>query len=206
MTETYFGRSGSSRRIERHSVSSIACRLGREELERHVDVAAAEKAALVFGGGKHHAANSTGVRFFFSRGTAGLVATQSETVSFSGAPLACRRKVALPLDIQTRLFQPALELIGSKAEPAMGGLLAQEFELMRREVDHQQPAARLEQPRGFGDRGCRVVEEVQHLMQDHGIGRAVGKRHVVEIAVARLRVEQARRARASCAHRSACRG
>ena len=70
----------------------------------------------------------------------------------------------------------------------MRGLLAQEFELMRREVDHEQPAARLEQPCGFRDRGSRVVEEVQHLMQDHGIGGAVGKRHIVEIAVTRLRV------------------
>ena len=117
-----------------------------------------------------------------------------------------RRKVALPLDAQPELFQPTLELIGGEAEPAMGGLLAQEFELMRREIDHEQPAARLEQPCGFRDRGSRVVEEVQHLMQDHGIGGAIGKRHIVEIAVARLGVGEARRGRASCARRSACRG
>ena len=70
----------------------------------------------------------------------------------------------------------------------MRRLLAQEFELMRREVHHQQFAAGLEQTRGFGDRGGRIVEEVQHLVQDDGVGGAVGKRDVVKIAVAGLRM------------------
>ncbi len=56
----------------------------------------------------------------------------------------------------------------------MGRLLAQELELVRREIDHQQFAAGGEQARGFGDRGGRFVEEMQHLMHDHGVGRAVG--------------------------------
>ena len=70
----------------------------------------------------------------------------------------------------------------------MRGLLAQELKLVRRKVDHQKLTAGLQEPRGFGD-GCgRIVEEVQHLVQDDCIGGAVGKRHVVEIAVASLGV------------------
>src|SRR4029079_5135787 len=55
-----------------------------KERERHVDVAVAEEAALAVRSGQHHAANSTEVRFFLSRETAGFKPTQSETVSFSG--------------------------------------------------------------------------------------------------------------------------
>src|SRR5262249_41240130 len=68
----------------------------------------------------------------------------------------------------------------------MGRLLAQELELMRSEVDHEQSAAWLEQPRGLRNRRSGVVEEVQDLMQDHRVGCAIGQRHVVEIAVAGL--------------------
>ena len=47
----------------------------------------------------------------------------------------------------------------------MGGLLAQEFKLMRREIDHEQFATRLEDTRSFGDGRGGIIEEVQHLMQ-----------------------------------------
>ena len=57
-------------------------RLGREELERHVDGAAAENAASGLGGCKHHAATSTcaPTRFFLPE-TAGFWPNQSDTVS-----------------------------------------------------------------------------------------------------------------------------
>ena len=100
------------------------------------------------------------------------------------------RELAEALELQPRAFEPAAELIRGKAEAPMRRLLAQELELMRREVDHQQFAAGREQPRGFGDRGGRIVEKMQHLMQDHRIGGAVGERHIVEIAVADLRVAE----------------
>ncbi len=70
----------------------------------------------------------------------------------------------------------------------MRRLLAQELKLMRGEVDHQQSAAWGEQARGFGDRGGGIIEEMQHLMQDHRICRAVRQRHIIQIAVAHLRV------------------
>ena len=72
----------------------------------------------------------------------------------------------------------------------MGRLLAQELKLVRREIDDEQPAAGRKQARGLGNRRRRIVEEMQHLMQHHGVGRAVGQRHVMEIAVAHLRMEE----------------
>ena len=51
----------------------------------------------------------------------------------------------------------------------MGMLVAQEFEIMRREVDHQQPAARAQHPGRLADRAAAVVEEVQHLVDDDDV-------------------------------------
>ena len=51
-----------------------------------------------------------------------------------------------------------------EAEPAMGVALAQELELMRREVDDEQPAAGAEHPRRLGERPLGIVEVVQHLV------------------------------------------
>ena len=53
-------------------------------------------------------------------------------------------------------------------------LLAQEFLFVRREIDHQQPAARAQHARRFADRARAVVEEVQHLMQDDDVEGVVG--------------------------------
>ena len=93
-------------------------------------------------------------------------------------------------ELKPRAFEHSPELILGEAEPPMRRLLAQELKLMRGEVDHQQFAAGGEQPRGFGDRCRRVIEEMQHLMQDHRIRRAVGERHIMQIAVADLRVAE----------------
>ena len=72
----------------------------------------------------------------------------------------------------------------------MRRLLAQELKLMRGEVDHQQSAAGGEQASGLGDRGGGIIEKMQHLMQDHRICRAVRQRHIIQIAVAHLRVAE----------------
>ena len=97
-------------------------------------------------------------------------------------------QLAEALHLEPRAFQQAAELIAGEAEPPMRRLLAQELKLMRREIDHQQLAAGREHARGFGDRRGRIVEEVQHLMQHHRVGGTVGQRHVIEIAVAHLRM------------------
>ena len=61
-------------------------RLGREELERDVDGAAPEDAALGFGARKHYAATSTWGGFLFLVTAAGFSPSQSDTVS---VPAAC---------------------------------------------------------------------------------------------------------------------
>ena len=69
------------------------------------------------------------------------------------------------------------------------------------EVDRQQLAAGLERAARLRRSRGRIVEEVQHLVQDDGVGGAVGKRHAVQIAVARLRVGEPGALELRCARR-----
>ena len=81
------------------------CRLGREELERHVDGAAAENAALGFGGCEHHAATSTlAPRRFLRPDTAGFCPSQSETVSLppAGSGASSRKRASLSPAVSNR--------------------------------------------------------------------------------------------------------
>jgi hypothetical protein len=71
-------------------------------------------------------------------------------------------------------------------------LLAQEFLLVQREIDDQQPSARPQHARRFLDRARAVVEKVQNLMQDDDVERVVAKRQIVEIALPHAAVTQAR--------------
>ena len=73
----------------------------------------------------------------------------------------------------------------------MGVLLAQEFEIVRREIDDQQPAARPQHARRLADGAGAVVEEVQHLMNDDDIERVARQRQVVDVAVAHAAMLQA---------------
>ena len=50
-------------------------------------------------------------------------------------------------------------------------LVAQEFEIVRREIDDEQPAAGPQHARRLAESARAVVEEVQHLMNDHGVER-----------------------------------
>ena len=69
-----------------------------------------------------------------------------------------------------------------KAEPAMGMLVAQEFERVRREIDDDQTAARPQHPRRLGDRRGRPIGVVQHLMDDDRVERRIGQRQLVHVA------------------------
>ncbi len=70
-------------------------------------------------------------------------------------------------------------------------LLAQEFEIVRREVDDQQAAARPQYPRRLADGARAVVEEVQYLMDDDGVEAVARQREVVDVAVAHAAMFQA---------------
>ncbi len=85
----------------------------------------------------------------------GSRASQSETAILPSGPggnVCCRS------DVEAGGFQPLRHRLGGEAEPAMGVLLAQEFEIVRREVDDQQagrPAAARAPPRGWRARRRR---------------------------------------------------
>lgn len=77
----------------------------------------------------------------------------------------------------------------------MGEFAAAEFEIVRREIDDQQAAARIEHTGGFHDRGLRIFEVVQHLMENREIEAVIRdagyKRQTMNIAqsyLAMLRV------------------
>ena len=72
----------------------------------------------------------------------------------------------------------------------MGVLLAQELEVVRREIDDQQPAAGRQHARRLPDGERRIGQEVQHLMHDDGVGDAVRQAESVDIAVAHLRARE----------------
>ena len=73
----------------------------------------------------------------------------------------------------------------------MGVLLAQEFEIMRREVDDQKPAARAQHARRLADGARAVVEEVQHLMDDDDVEGIARQSQIVDVAVAHAAMFQA---------------
>ena len=80
----------------------------------------------------------------------------------------------------------------AKPEAAVRVLLAQEFQIVRREIDHQQAAARRQHARGLADRAAAVVEEVQHLMDDDDVERARRHREIVDVALPHAAMAQAR--------------
>ena len=65
-------------------------------------------------------------------------------------------------------------------------LLAQELQLVRREVDDDQLAAGRHDPPGLAHRGGRVGQVVQHLVDHHQIGAGLGQAGVEDVAVAQL--------------------
>ena len=81
--------------------------------------------------------------------------------------------------------------LGRKAEPAMGMLVAQELEIVRREIDHQQPPGRPQHPRRLLDGARAVVEEVQHLVDDDEIEGIARQRQIVDVALPDAAMTQA---------------
>ena len=70
-------------------------------------------------------------------------------------------------------LEPALHLAIGKAQPAMGEIIAQELEVMRREIGDGQPPARPHHPRRLGNRGARIVEIMQHLMEQYRVKASI---------------------------------
>ena len=86
--------------------------------------------------------------------------------------------------------EPAFHFAVGKAQPAMGIILAQEFQVMRREIGDQQPPARRHHAGGFRDGGPRIVQIMQHLMKQHGIEhiRLARERQAIGVGQPHLRM------------------
>ena len=65
---------------------------------------------------------------------------------------------------------------------------AQELELVRREIDDQHLAAGLQRPARLRERAARIVEIVQHLVDDDEVGAAGAAVEIGDIAEPHLRV------------------
>lgn len=80
--------------------------------------------------------------------------------------------------------EPFGDHFGAEAESAMSVLGLEERECVWREVDDEDAAARCHESRRFTDRARRVVEEVQHLVQDDQVERRWFERRRVGITLA----------------------
>ena len=118
--------------------------------------------------------------------------SHSDTVSACGPAPDARRQIALKRRLEPGVLHPVTDLRRREAEPVVGMLLAQELEVVRGEVDDQQPAAGREHARRLPDGERRIRQEVQHLMHDDGVGDAVRQAEGVDIAMAHLRARQLR--------------
>ena len=85
---------------------------------------------------------------------------------------------------ETGLGEVVLHLVDREAEATMSKLIAQEFLVVGVEIDHREPAARRQSPSGFSERSGRIVEEVQHLMDDHEIVGVALDGRSVDVALA----------------------
>ena len=77
--------------------------------------------------------------------------------------------VSLLAGFQARGGEPAFHFAVGKTQTAMGIILAQEFQPMRREIGDQQPPARRHHPRRFRHRRAGIVQIMQHLMEQHRV-------------------------------------
>ena len=68
----------------------------------------------------------------------------------------------------------------------MGLRLAQEFEAVRREIDHEDAPARRHEARRLADRAGRIVEVVQHLVDDDEVEGVARERRRIDVALAQL--------------------
>jgi len=71
-------------------------------------------------------------------------------------------------------------------------LLAQEFLLVRCEINHQEPAARTQYARRFADCTGAVIKEVQNLMKDDDVEGIIRQRQIVNVALPYAAIPQAR--------------
>src|SRR6516165_10122997 len=65
----------------------------------------------------------------------------------------------------------------------MSVLLAQEFEIVWREIDDQEPSSRTEHARSLGDDAGAVIKKMQDLMDDDDVERVAGQGQIINVAM-----------------------
>ncbi len=69
-------------------------------------------------------------------------------------------------DEQAGGLRPGSQIVGGESEAAMGVVLTQEFERVRREVDDQDSPGWPNDARHFAEGPARIVGEVEDLVKD----------------------------------------
>ncbi len=104
-------------------------------------------------------------------------------VTVSSPPLRCStRSMLRPANANQAAIASS-----SKPRRMWASVLAQLLALVCREVDDQKSPAGRQHARRLGDRGCRRVRVVEHLVDDDAVGAAVGEREGVHVALAKAR-------------------
>src|SRR3546814_13690451 len=85
---------------------------------------------------------------------------------------------------QASRLEPAEHLFIRKAEPRVRVTRAQFLDIVRREIGDQQAPARHQHARRLTDRRPRLLREMEHMVQDRRVRRAVAPRQRVEIGLA----------------------
>ena len=109
--------------------------------------------------------------------------SQSETAILP-SEARLRRQALLQHHVEIGGRHPLRHGLGREAQSAVGVLVAQELELVRREIDDQQPPGRAQHAGGLVDRARAVVQEVQHLVDDDDVEGIPRQRQVVDVALA----------------------
>ena len=160
--------------------------LRREELERDVDAGAPTWRLARIEITDHHATPCARRHHREPR-----IAREPERHGDLSFRARLGRQRAMQRHVEPGRAHPLRDRLGREAEAQMRVLLAQEFEVMRREVDDQQPPLRAQRARGLGDRARTVVEEVQHLMDHDDVEGVLRHRQLVDVALAHAAMLQA---------------
>ncbi len=101
-------------------------------------------------------------------------------------------QVTLPYDVQSEIQKPLVDQRASKPKPHMRIMFAQEFQLVRGEINDQQASTGRKHTHRLANGALGIYEKMQDLMHDDGVGALVAELQIVDIPLAHLRVSDPR--------------
>ena len=116
--------------------------------------------------------------------------SQSDTAILPEKPRA--EQASVQRDFKPGRLHPLRHRLRGEAEPAMGVLVAQKLEIVRREIHHQQAAGRTQHARRFANGARAIVKKMQDLMNEHRVKGVVRQRELVDISVPHAAMAQSR--------------